>query len=72
MTLANGIKYVAAGHASVSEVSFKILNSRRVMLRVKRADGTPLAKGYPLLMRRAIISSPAWMTAMCLSMMPIS
>lgn len=35
MTLANGIKYVAAGHASVSEVSFKILNSRRVMLRVK-------------------------------------
>ena len=48
MTLANGIKYVAAGHASVSEVSFKILNSRRVMLRVKRADGTPLAKGLSI------------------------
>ncbi|NQF19367.1 fimbrial biogenesis outer membrane usher protein, partial [Enterobacter hormaechei] len=37
-----------AGHASVSEVSFKILNSRRVMLRVKRADGTPLAKGISI------------------------
>jgi outer membrane usher protein FimD/PapC len=45
MTLANGTKYVAAAHGSVSEVSFKVLNSRRVMLRIKQADGKPLAKG---------------------------
>lgn len=48
MTLANGTKYVAAAHASVSEVSFKVLNSRRVMLRVKRADGSALAKGLSI------------------------
>jgi len=45
MTLANGTKYIAAAHASVSEVSFKVLNSRRVMLRIKQADGKPLKKG---------------------------
>lgn len=45
MTLANGTKYIAAAHGSVSEVSFKVLNSRRVMLRIKQADGKPLAKG---------------------------
>ncbi|ARC40102.1 fimbrial assembly protein [Citrobacter braakii] len=48
MTLANGTKYIAAAHASVSEVSFKVLNSRRVMLRVKNPDGTPLAKGLSI------------------------
>lgn len=48
MTLANGTKYVAAAHASVSEVTFKVLNSRRVMLRVKQTDGTPLAKGVSI------------------------
>ncbi|HDR2753595.1 TPA: fimbrial biogenesis outer membrane usher protein [Enterobacter asburiae] len=45
MTLANGTKYVAAAHGSVSEVSFKVLNSRRVMLRIKQANGQPLTKG---------------------------
>ncbi|AWF34083.1 fimbrial biogenesis outer membrane usher protein [Klebsiella oxytoca] len=45
MTLANGIKYIAGAHGSVSEVSFKVLNSRRVMLRIKQADGKPLTKG---------------------------
>lgn len=45
MTLANGTKYIAAAHGSVSEVSFKVLNSRRVMLRIKQADGKPLTKG---------------------------
>lgn len=45
MTLANGTKYIAAAHGSVSEVSFKVLNSRRVMLRTKQADGKPLTKG---------------------------
>ncbi|MBM3070170.1 fimbrial biogenesis usher protein [Lelliottia sp. RWM.1] len=45
MTLANGTKYIAAANASVSEVTFNVLNSRRVMLRVKRQDGKPLAKG---------------------------
>lgn len=48
MTLANGTKYVAAAHGSVSEVTFKVLSSRRVMLRVKRPDGTPLAKGISI------------------------
>ena len=48
MTLANGTKYVAAAHASVSEVSFKVLNSRRVMLRIKQADGKPLGKGLSI------------------------
>ena len=38
-------KYIAAAHGSVSEVSFKVLNSRRVMLRIKQADGKPLTKG---------------------------
>lgn len=45
MTLANGTKYIAAGHASVSEVNFKVLKSRRVMLLVKQTDGTLLGKG---------------------------
>lgn len=48
MTLANGIKYVAAAHGSVSEVSFKVLNSRRVMLRMNQANGQPLAKGLSI------------------------
>lgn len=48
MTLANGTKYIAAAHASVSEVSFKVLNSRRVMLRVKRASGDALPKGLSI------------------------
>ena len=48
MTLANGTKYIAAAHASVSEVSFKVLNSRRVMLRVKQLDGKTLPKGLSI------------------------
>ncbi|MDU3300830.1 MAG: fimbria/pilus outer membrane usher protein, partial [Enterobacter ludwigii] len=48
MTLANGTKYIAAGHASVSEIDFKVLNSRRVMLSVKQADGQPLSKGISI------------------------
>ncbi|HCZ9099648.1 TPA: fimbrial biogenesis usher protein [Klebsiella michiganensis] len=48
MTLANGTKYIAAAHASVSEVNFKVLNSRRVMLRVKKADGSALPKGLSI------------------------
>ncbi|HKS32294.1 MAG TPA: fimbria/pilus outer membrane usher protein, partial [Enterobacteriaceae bacterium] len=48
MTLANGTKYLAAGHASVSEVDFKVLNSRRVMLRVKMSNGQALKKGLTI------------------------
>ncbi|HEP0498255.1 fimbrial biogenesis usher protein [Enterobacter kobei] len=48
MTLANGTKYIAAGHASVSEIDFKVLNSRRVMLSVKQANGQPLNKGISI------------------------
>ncbi|MDU5358466.1 MAG: fimbrial biogenesis usher protein [Klebsiella oxytoca] len=45
MALANGIKYIAAAHASVGEVNFKILKSRRVMLRARQANGKPVLKG---------------------------
>ncbi|MDZ5731136.1 fimbrial biogenesis usher protein (plasmid) [Enterobacter sp. D2] len=45
MTLANGIKNMAVAHASVSEVNFKVLKNRRVMLNVKRSDGSLLQKG---------------------------
>lgn len=48
MVLANGVKYVAVGHASVSEVNFTVLESRRVMLTVKTADGSALAKGLTI------------------------
>lgn len=48
MTLANGTRYIAAGHASVSELDFKVLNSRRVMLRMKQTDGQPLRKGLAI------------------------
>lgn len=48
MTLANGTKYIAAAHASVSEVNFKVLNSRRVMLRVEKVDGSALPKGLSI------------------------
>lgn len=48
MTLANGVKYVAAAHASVSELNFKVINSRRVMIRVKRADGSALPRGLSI------------------------
>ncbi|TDX14787.1 MULTISPECIES: fimbrial biogenesis usher protein [Buttiauxella] len=45
MDLANGTKVVAVGHGSVSRLGFKVLNSRRVMLRVLLANGEPLQKG---------------------------
>ncbi|HDG1709183.1 TPA: fimbrial biogenesis usher protein [Kluyvera ascorbata] len=45
MDLANGIKNVAAAHAAFKELDFKVLNTRRVMLEVKNADGSWLAKG---------------------------
>lgn len=48
MTLANGTKFIAAAHASVNEVNFSVLNSRRVMLRVKKADGSALDKGLSI------------------------
>jgi outer membrane usher protein FimD/PapC len=57
-------QYVAAAHASVSEVGFKVLNNRRVMIRVKRADNRALDKGLSIVDEKAIILSPAWMTGM--------
>lgn len=48
MVLANGVKYVAVGHGSVSEVKFNVLESRRVMLKVKTADGKTLEKGLAI------------------------
>ncbi|ECF1701843.1 fimbrial biogenesis usher protein [Salmonella enterica] len=46
--LANGIKTVSAAHGSVSNLDFKVLTTRRVMLSVKRADGTWLPKGMSI------------------------
>ncbi|ESN15910.1 hypothetical protein L370_01974 [Enterobacter sp. MGH 24] len=45
MDLANGIKNVAVAHAAFKELEFKVLNTRRVMLEVKQADGSWLPKG---------------------------
>lgn len=45
MDLANGIKNVSVAHAAFKELEFKVLNTRRVMLEVKQADGSWLPKG---------------------------
>lgn len=45
MDLANGIKNISVAHAAFRELDFKVLNTRRVMLEVKRADGSWLTKG---------------------------
>lgn len=45
MDLANGIKNVSVAHAAFKELEFKVLNTRRVMLEVKQADGAWLPKG---------------------------
>ncbi|HEM6631436.1 TPA: fimbrial biogenesis usher protein [Citrobacter farmeri] len=44
----NGISVLAAGHGSVSNVNFSVLNVRRVMLNVAMADGHPLPKNATL------------------------
>lgn len=48
MDLANGIKSISAAHAAVKQLDFKVLNTRRVMLEVKRADGNWLPKGLSI------------------------
>lgn len=45
MDLANGIKNVAVAHGAFREMEFRVLNTRRVMLEVKRPDGSWLPKG---------------------------
>ncbi|WP_312985556.1 fimbrial biogenesis usher protein [Atlantibacter sp.] len=45
----NGISVMAAGHGSVSNVSFSVLKVRRVMLNVTMANGSPLPKNTALL-----------------------
>ena len=45
MDLANGIKNISAAHAAFKELDFEVLNTRRVMLEVKQADGSWLPKG---------------------------
>lgn len=45
MDLANGIKNISAAHAAFQELDFQVLNTRRVMLEVKRPDGSWLEKG---------------------------
>lgn len=44
----NGISVLAAGHGSVSDVNFSVLNVRRVMLNVTLSDGKPLPKNTGL------------------------
>lgn len=38
--LPNGIKNISVAHTAFRELDFKVLNTRRVMLEVKRADGS--------------------------------
>lgn len=45
MDLANGIKNISVAHAAFRELDFKVLNTRRVMLEVKKRDGDWLEKG---------------------------
>jgi len=52
MDLANGIKNVSAAHAAFKELDFEVLNTRRVMLEVKQADGSWLPKGTSIVDRK--------------------
>lgn len=38
--LPNGIKNISVAHTAFRELDFKVLKTRRVMLEVKRADGS--------------------------------
>lgn len=63
MTLANGTKYIAAAHASVSEVNFKwCLTAAASCFGLKRSMEARCQKGCPLWMKKVITSSPASMT----------
>ncbi|MEX9249516.1 fimbria/pilus outer membrane usher protein, partial [Salmonella enterica] len=45
MELANGIKNITVAHSAFRVLDFNVLNTRRVMLAVKRPDGSWLPKG---------------------------
>ena len=45
MDLSNGIQTVSAAYGSFAQVDFHVLNTRRLMLTVKRPDGSWLARG---------------------------
>lgn len=45
MDLSNGIQTLTAAYGSFAQVDFRVLNTRRVMLDVKRPDGAWLARG---------------------------
>ncbi|HAU5602743.1 TPA: fimbrial biogenesis outer membrane usher protein [Citrobacter koseri] len=45
MDLANGTKLLVPAHATVSDLDFNVLNTRRVMLKIKQQDGSWLPKG---------------------------
>ncbi|MDJ4719616.1 fimbria/pilus outer membrane usher protein, partial [Salmonella enterica] len=45
MELANGIKNITVAHSAFRVLDFNVLNTRRVMLTVKRPDGSWLPKG---------------------------
>lgn len=45
MDLANGTKLLVPAHATVSDLDFNVLKTRRVMLKIKQPDGSWLPKG---------------------------
>lgn len=45
----NGFKTVSAGRGSVQKLDFSVVKSRRVLLRVTDATGTPMSKGLAVL-----------------------
>ncbi|WP_080409469.1 fimbria/pilus outer membrane usher protein [Burkholderia ubonensis] len=47
--LANGIEFLDAGRGSVNFVGFGVVKTRRVLLRVTMADGSPIATSLPVL-----------------------
>lgn len=48
MDLSNGIQNVSAAYGSFTQVDFKVLNTRRVMLKVKRTGGAWLERGLSI------------------------
>lgn len=48
MDLSNGIQTINAAYGSFAQIDFHVLNTRRVMLEVKRGDGSWLTRGLSI------------------------
>ncbi len=57
MELANGIKNITVAHSAFRVLDFNVLNTRRVMLTVKRPDGSWLPKGTSIVDEKITIWS---------------